>query len=322
MKAVFYEKYGSPDVLQLRDVPKPVPENNEVCVKTHATAVSPADCAFREGKPLITRAFTGLRKPRVILGAVLAGDVESVGKDVRQFKVGDPVFASSGTDFGALAEYKCLPENGTIAIKPSNMSYEEAAPVCDGALTALIFLMDKAKIQPGQKILINGASGSIGTYAVQLAKYFEAEVIGVCSTTNLDMVRSLGADSVIDYTKTDFTTEDVRYDIVFDTVGKRSFSDCRRVLKHGGLYLTTVPTATIFPQMLWTSFVGSKKAVFAATGLMETKERIMLLKDLIESDKIKTVIDRCYPLDEVAEAHRYVEKGHKKGNVVITVQPG
>ena len=266
--------------------------------------------------------FNGLRKPKnPILGQELAGEIEAVGKDVKRFRKGDQVFGISG--FGAYAEYKCMPEDGALASKPSNMTYEEAAAVPNGALTALPFLRDKGKIQSGQKVLIYGASGSVGTFTVQIAKYFGAEVTGVCSTTNLKMVKSLGADKVIDYTKEDFTQSGETYNVVFDTVGKTSFSGSKSSLKQKGVYLSTVPVPALLLKMLWTSMVGGKKAKTAATGMRPSSEKaidLIFLKDLIEAGKLKSVIDRRYPLEQIAEAHRSVETGHKKGNVVITVE--
>jgi NADPH:quinone reductase-like Zn-dependent oxidoreductase len=329
MKAIVYTKYGSPDVLQLKEVEKPTPKDNEVLIRVYAATVAAEDPMRRSFtfSPLFwlpLRIAFGLIRPRkTILGSELAGEIESVGKDVKLFRKGDQVFGVDISGLGAYAEYKCLPEEGVLAIKPANMTYEEAAPVC-GALAAWNHLKDKANIQSGQKVLINGASGSVGTAAVQIARYFGAEVTGVCSTTNLELVKSLGADKVIDYyTKEDFTKTGQTYDIIFDTVSKSSFSRCKGSLTQNGVYFSAVPGLTIIFQMLWTSKIGSKKAKFSATGLRPVQERLKFLKEvnkLIEAGKIKTVIDRCYPWGQIAEAHRYVETGHKKGNVVITVE--
>jgi NADPH:quinone reductase-like Zn-dependent oxidoreductase len=315
MKAIVFTKYGPPEVLQLKEVAKPTPKDNEVLIRVYATTVTASDCFNRKGKPFIGRLWTGLLRPKIILGTELAGEIEAVGKDVKLFKKGDQILASSGTAFGAYAEYKCLPEDGVVVMKPANMTYEEAAPVCDGALGALN-LLRKASIQSGQEVLINGASGSVGTSAIQLAKSFGAEVAGVCSTTNLEMVKSLGADEVIDYTKEDFTKRGQTYDIILDAVAKSPFSRCRSSLKEGGIHVGFLPTpATIFPN------IGSKKAMSSATGLQPVPHRLTLLKELkglFEAGKIESVIDRSYPLEQIAEAHRYVDKGHKKGNVVTT----
>jgi NADPH:quinone reductase-like Zn-dependent oxidoreductase len=317
MKAIVYTKFGPPDMLHLQDVEKPTPKDNEVLIKIYATTVVKEDPDMRASP-----GFNGFLKPRnPILGQELAGEIESTGKDVTRFKPGDQVF---GFDmFGAYAEYKCMPENGALAIKPANISYEEAASVPNGALTALPFLRDKGKIQSGQTVLIYGASGSVGAAAVQLARYYGAEVTGVCSTANLEWVKSLGADRVIDYTQEDFTENGQTYDIVFDTVGKRSFSECKGSLTEAGIYLATVPTPAMMFQALWTARRGGKKVRFVAAGLRPAREKIkdlVFLTELIEAGKINPVIDRRYPLEQMAEAHRYVEKGHKKGNVVITVE--
>jgi NADPH:quinone reductase-like Zn-dependent oxidoreductase len=318
MKAIVCTRYGTPDFLQFQDVEKPTPKDNEVRIRVHAAVVTPADCAFRKADHFIVRMMYGLRKPRnSVLGVELAGEIESVGKDVKSFAEGDQVFGISTRSFGAHAEYICLPEDQPVAIKPANSSYEEAAGICDGALTALIFLRDTAKIQPGQKVLINGASGSVGAYAVQLAKYFGVEVTGVCSTANLELVKSLGANKVIDYSNEDFTKGSQTYDVIFDAVGKSSFSHCKGSLTHRGMYLTTVPAPSTMLQMLWTSKLGSKKSIFTAAGLKQRKENLVFLKELFEAGKLKPVIDRRYRLEQAAEAHKYVETGRKKGNVII-----
>ncbi|MRN52298.1 NAD(P)-dependent alcohol dehydrogenase [Paenibacillus monticola] len=320
MKAIVCTQYGSPDVLQLKEVDVPTPKDDEVRIRIHAAVVTPSDCAFRKADPFMVRFLYGLRRPKyAILGVELSGEIEAVGKNVKLFKPGDQVFGVSPRTFGAHAEYKCLPESDPLALKPANMTYEEAVGICDGALTALIFLRDTAEIQRGQKILINGASGSVGAYAVQLAKIFGAEVTGVCSTTNVDLVKSLGADKVIDYTTEDFTKSALTYDVIFDAVGKSSYSRCNRSLTQSGVFLSTAPTLGIMLQMLWTSKIGSKKAMFTAAGLKQNKENLVFLRELVEAGKLQSVIDRHFPLEQSAKAHRYVEQGHKKGNVIITI---
>jgi NADPH:quinone reductase-like Zn-dependent oxidoreductase len=317
MKAIEYKKFGSPDVLQLKEVSKPTPKDNEALIKIYATAVTKEDPDMRASP-----GFNGILKPRhSILGQEFAGEVEATGKNVTRFKPGDQVFGIDS--FGAYAEYKCMPENGALAIMPCNLSYEEAASVPNGALTALPYLRDKAKIQSGRSVLIYGASGSVGAAAIQLARYYGTKVTGVCSTANLEWVKSLGADHVIDYTQEDFTQNGKSYDIVFDTVGKCSFSACKGSLTAEGIYLSTVPTPAVMFQALWSSKSGGKKVKFMAAGLRPANEKIndlIFLTELIEAGKIKPVIDRCYPLEQMAEAHRYVEQGHKKGNVVITLR--
>jgi len=320
MKAIICTHYGTTDVLQLIEVAKPIPKDNEVLIKVHVSVVTPSDIAFRKGEPFIVKLIYGLTKPRLsIQGVEFAGEIEAVGKDVKLFKPGDQVFGMSPDRFGAHAEYICLPEAKPLIIKSAKMSHEEAAGIMDGAPTALTFLRDVAKLQPGQKILINGASGAVGIYALQLARYYGAEVTGVCSTANVELVKSLGADQVIDYTKMDFTQTGQIYDVIFDAVGKRSFAQCKGALTPKGMYLTTVPTLVIVRDILWTAMGGGKKAKFATAGLLQNKENLNFLNKLFEAGKIKAVIDRRYPLAQIAEAHRYVETGHKKGNVIVTV---
>jgi len=304
MKAVVYERYGPPEVLKIKEVEKPIPEANEILIKVHATTVHVGDTILRKGKHPDSKFYSvmlhvamGVRKPKKgILGQECAGVIEEIGEDVKLFKKGDEVFASvSSVGMGGYAEYKCMPEDKIVAIKPKNMSFEEAAAVPAGAATALKHLK-KANVRSGQKVLIYGASGSVGTYAVQLAKYFGAEVTGVCSTSNLEWVKDLGADKVIDYTIEDFTQSGEKYDFVFDAVGKASKAQCKTILKENGVY----------------------RKVFQMVG-KETVEDLKELRDIIEEGKLKAVIDKTYPMEQIVEAHKYVDKGHKKGHVAITV---
>jgi NADPH:quinone reductase-like Zn-dependent oxidoreductase len=322
MKAIVQERYGSPDVLWLEEVEKPVPADNEVLVRIDAAVVTPPDCAFRKAEPSITRLFNGLLRPKIsILGGDFAGVIEAIGNNTTRFKTGDQVYGTSAS-FGAHAEYICLPEHGGLALMPDNMTCEEAVALSDGALTALPFLRDHGQVRKGQNVLINGASGSVGAAAVQLAKYFGAEVTGVSSTMNLDLVRSLGADKVIDYTQQDFTRTGETYDVIFDAVGKSSFSRCKASLKQRGIYLTTVLSAAIPLQMLWTARFRGKQAIIALTGLRSPEDKandLAFLGELAEAGMIRPVIDRRYSLGQIADAHRHVETGHKKGSVVVVV---
>lgn len=323
MKAVVCTKYGSPDFLQLREVEKPSPKDNEVLIKVYATPATTADSMMRRADPFISRFFLGFNKPKAeIIGTGFAGVVEAIGQSVDRFKIGDAVFGETGVNFSANAEYICMPEDGVIVTKPDNISFEEAAPLCDGALTSLNFLKELGNIQPGQSVLINGASGSLGTAAVQLAKFYGAIVTGVCGPSNVEMVKSLGADEVIDYTKIDFTKTGETYDIIYDTVGKSAFSACKPALSKNGVYLSPVLGLSLLFRMLLTSLMGRKKAKFAATGLApapKLRELLKEVKKMIRLGKIKSVIDKRFTLEQIVEAHRYVDSGHKKGNVVICV---
>ena len=324
MKAVLWTAYGSPDVLQLEEVEKPAPKDHEVLIRVCATTVTSGDCEMRSltsarWYTLLLRAYVGLKTPKRIttLGMELAGEVEAVGKNVKRFKVGDKIFAATGVvDLGTCSEYKCLPEDGLIAIKPGNMTYEEATTVPVGGLEALSFLR-QANVQSGQKVLINGAGGTIGTFALQLAKYFGAEVTGVDSTEKLEMLRSIGADHVVDYTKEDYTSSRETYDVILDMIGSRSFSGNVKLLAHTGRYLLANPSLSHMVRGLLTSVMSSKRVIIGKSS--QSTEDLIFLKELIEADRIKSVIDRCYPLEQTAEAHRYVETGHKQGHVVVTM---
>ncbi len=332
MKAIVCTEYGTPDVLQLKEVAKPTPKDNEVLIRVHAASVNFGDLMARNFKSVSPRQFNmpfilwlpakisfGLRKPNItILGSELAGAVEAVGKDVTKFKVGDKVFAHIGMSMGAYAEYVCIPKSGTVALKPSNLSYEEAVTLPYGAIMATS-LLGKANIQRGQKVLINGASGGIGSMAVQLAKHFGAEVTGVCGTPRLEFVKSLGADKVIDYTREDFTQNGETYDLIFEILGRSSFSKIKRSLKPNGMYLLASFKTKALLQMLWTSLTGSNQKVICAFA-NETPESLEFVKRLVEAGKVKAIVDKSFPMEQAAEAHRYVEQGRKQGNVVIAIQ--
>jgi NADPH:quinone reductase-like Zn-dependent oxidoreductase len=324
VKAVVWTKYGPPDVLQLQEVEKPAPKDNEVLIRIHATSVTAGDMELRGLKvPILfrlpARIILGLMRPtRIkILGQELAGEIEAVGKAVKRYSVGDQVFAGTGISLGAYAEYKCLPENGVIGMKPANISYKEAAAISMGGLEALRHIR-KAKLQPGQKVLIIAAGGSIGTFAAQLAKHFQAEVTALDSTGKLEMLRSIGADHVIDYTREDFTKRGETYDAIIDVASKSSFSRSKRALKQNGTFISDQLGLSQMIRGVWTSVTKRKKRVKDyRTG---RAENLALLKELMEAGKIKTVIDRTYPLEQIVDAHRYVEAGGKKGNVIITVE--
>jgi NADPH:quinone reductase-like Zn-dependent oxidoreductase len=318
MKAIVYTQYGPPEVLHLEEVAKPIPKDNEILIKVKASAANSGDWRLRKADPFAVRFFFGLTKPKInILGGVLSGVIESIGKDVKHFKVGDEVFGSTDMRFGAYAEYKCLSENGTLAIKPVKLSHTQAAVIPFGGTTALHFIK-KAAIKPGQKVLIVGASGAVGSAAIQLAKSFGAHVTGVCSGWNIDLVKSLGADKVIDYTKEDFTQNGEMYDVIFDTVNTISISRSLNSLNKNGIMILSAAGLSEMIQGLWTTMTSGKKVL---TGVISQKaEDIIFLKELIEAGKMKPVIDRTYPLEKTAEAHTYIEKRHKKGNVAITIE--
>jgi NADPH:quinone reductase-like Zn-dependent oxidoreductase len=324
MKAILHTAYGPPDELKLKEIETPVPKDNEVLIRIHATTVTTSDCNMRN-LTFVPKLFVlpmrmqfGLLTPsNNILGFDVAGEVEAAGKNVARFREGDQVFGTTEPAFGAHAEYVCLPEDAVLTTKPANMTFEEAATIPVIANTALHFVRDLGNIQAGQSVLIIGASGGIGTFSVQLAKYYGAELTGVCSTTNIELVKSLGADKVIDYTQQDFTKSGETYDVIFDTVGKSSFPRCKSSLKEDGIYLSTLPKASVLLQTVWTSRVGTKRVKME--GAPARLDNLIFLKELIEAAELGTVIDRRYPLEQIAEAFRYVEKGHKVGNVVITV---
>ena len=317
MRAVVCDRYGPPEVLRLENVERPVPGDDEVLIKIHATTVNRSDCGMRQPEPFLARLVTGpLRPRRKILGSELAGEVEAAGPAVTEFEAGDQVFGVNAWKFGAHAEFVCMRESAALAHKPAGMSFEQAAAVCDGMILALGCLR-RADLRQGRTICVYGASGSIGTAAVQLARYFDADVTAVCNTKNLETVRSLGADQVIDYTREDFTRNGQTYDVIFDAVGKRSFGDCRGSLKREGIYLATDHLHNLILAW-WTSRIGTRKVVFPIPPRY-TKKDVLFLKQLIEAGKYRAVIDRCYPLEDVVDATRYVETGQKTGNVVLNV---
>ncbi len=317
MKAAVYTQYGPPEVLQIKEVEKPTPKDNEILVRIKATAVNSGDWRLRKADPFAARFIFGLIKPKInIVGSVFSGEIESVGKNVKQFKVGDLVFGHTDMRFGAYAEYICIPENTSIALKPAAISHTQAASIPFGAVTALHFIK-KAMIKPGQKVLIVGASGAVGSAAVQLAKSFGASVTGVCSTANITLVKSIGADHVIDYTQEDFTQHGEMYDVIFDTVKAISVSRSLKSLNKNGIMILSAAGMSEMLQGLWISMTSSRKVL---TGVIShTAADIIFIKELIEAGKFKPVLDKTYPLEQIAEAHAYVEKGHKKGNVAIEI---
>ncbi len=317
MQAAVYTRYGAPEVLQVKEWAKPSPKENEILVKVHATSVTSADCRLRKADPFAVRFFFGLFQPKKnVLGGVLSGEVEAVGANVTKFKAGDLVFGSAYPHFGAYAEYICLPETGALALKPENISHEEAAALPFGGMTAWYFLQ-KANIRPGQKVLIYGASGAVGSAAVQMAKYLGAEVTGVCSTGNMEMVQSLGADHVIDYTQTDFSKTGAPYDVVYETVNKAPVASCIAALKKGGTLVLGASMPAEMIQGAWASLASGIKVISGVA--VETAEAVQYLKKMTEEGKMKAVVDNVYPLTDIAAAHAYVDKGHKKGNVVVAM---
>ena len=322
MKAMVCTKYGSPEVLQLKEVEKPVPTSNEVLIKVHSATATTASVIGRTGKPHFVRPFFGLTRPRkAILGQELAGEIEAIGSDVKSFKVGDKVFGMTGTELGAHAQYKRMNENSALTSMPQNATFDDAAAIVEGGLTAMNFLKHKAGIQEDQHVVIYGASGSVGTASIQVAKSFGATVTAICSSANFDLVKSLGADFAIDYRQENFTENGSTYDIIFDTVGKLSFSRCKNSLTPTGIYLDAGGIGTIFP-MMWTSLFGGRKAMLATTYTRSAEANLAdleTLKTLFEQGSFRAVIDKRYPLDDLASAYRYVDTGRKKGNLVINI---
>jgi NADPH:quinone reductase-like Zn-dependent oxidoreductase len=321
MKAAISTKYGGPEIFEVREVNRPKPKNNEILVKVHASSVSRADTMMRTGKPYFGRLMMGFLKPKhAIPGTGFAGEVVHIGNQVKEFTIGDKVFGESIESFGTNAEFVCVSADGVVAKMPANLKYNEAASICDGALTSMNFLKLIGNIKPGQKVLINGASGSLGSAAVQLAKHFGAEVVGVCGSKNVELVKTLGADKVIDYSKQDFTKSFQIYDLIYDTVGLSSFSKCKNSLTKTGAYISPVLGLTLLSDMMCSSVFGKKKAKFSATGILpveQLKELLAELVQIIEEGAISTVIDKTYRLNQISEAHAYIDKGHKRGNVVI-----
>lgn len=321
MKAAVSRRYGAPDVVTVADVPRPEPGDDEILVRVRAVTVGVVDGLARRGSPWYARGHFGLLRPRFpVLGCDFAGQVEAAGPAVTRFGVGEAVFGTIAPRFGAHAEYVCLPEHGAVAPKPVNVTYPEAAVLADA--TALCFLRDKAGLRTGQAVLVNGASGAVGSAAVQLARHFGATVTGVCSGPHVRLVRKLGAESVVDYTRADFTRAGRRYDVIFDVAGTSSFGRCRRVLSRGGVYLTTAPSPAIFAAMPWTARFGSRRAVVAFTGLRPASEKrddLLVISELAEASALVPVVGACYPLARIADAYRHVDAGHKKGNIVVTM---
>lgn len=321
MKIVQYKKYGNPDVLKLVDVKKPIPRDNEVLIKIHATTVTAADCLMRRADTIFSRLVLGFARPKEkyqVMGLELSGIVEDIGTNVTRFRKGDEVYGFTGFTVGAYAEYKCISEDASIAIKPARLDYKASASIVDGSTTALFFLKEKGGIKQGDEVLIIGASGSIGTAAVQIAKYYGAIVTGICSGKNLELVSSLGADEVIDYTKTDYTKLTKKYDLIFDTVGKSSYPRMNRLLRTEGKYLVTVGNMIkVMFYNTWTKYFSKKKHINAMS--VEKKKALVTIRDMIEAGALSPVIDKIYSLEEIPEAHSYVEKGHKVGNVVVDI---
>jgi len=319
MLAAVSRRYGAPDVVTVADVPRPEPGDDEILVRVRAATVGVVDGLARRGSPWYARGHFGPLRPRFpVLGCDFAGQVEAAGPAVSRFGVGEAVFGTIAPRFGAHAQYVCLPEHGAVAPKPASVTYPEAAALADA--TALCFLRDKAGLRAGQAVLVNGASGAVGSVAVQLARHVGATVTGVCSGPHVRLVRKLGAESVLDYTRTDFTRAGRSYDVIFDVAGTSSFGRCRRVLNRGGVYLTTAPSPAIFAQMPWTARFGSRRAVVAFTGLRsasEKREDLLVIKELAEASALTPVVGACYPLARIADAHRHVDAGHKKGSIVV-----